>query len=265
MKLFKSFLQAYFKAGSHYYVDFISQFIAEFIMLYCIYALWTALFAAGSSAYEGASYGQVLTYGVLGAIFASFVTRDGCQIYIRTRIREGTMDTDLLKPVNFQFHLFARDLAQKLSKLIQFTAPILIVFTLITRMQWVIAPQNLLLFLASTFFAYLILFSLNFLFGILCFYTLSLENIQSFYTGIISFLAGQLVPLWFFPQWGQRILYLLPFRYIYDLPMSICVGRINGMEILPQMGLQLFWAVALLLLGQLAWRHVGKAIISQGG
>lgn len=158
-----------------------------------------------------------------------------------------------------------RDFSQKLSKLLLFTIPILIIFSLITQMQWVFVPQNLLLFLVSVLLAYVILFSVSFLFGMLCFYTLSLENMSFVYTGIISFLAGQLVPLWFFPQWGLAIVKALPFRYIYDLPMSLLVGGISGTEIWPAMAMQVGWAVLLLVLGQLAWRHVGRCVISQGG
>lgn len=122
----------------------------------------------------GATRNQVLIYGVFGAIFTSFVTRDGCQNYISTKIRDGVMDVDLLKPIGLQMHMFMRDFSQKFSKLILVTLPTLTIFILITRLFFAVNITDLLLFILSGTLAYIILFSINFLFGMVCFFTLSI-------------------------------------------------------------------------------------------
>jgi ABC-2 type transport system permease protein len=113
--------------------------------------------------------------------------------------------------------------------------------------------------------AYGVLFGINFLFGLLCFYTLSIENISFCYTAVVSFLAGQMVPLWMFPQWAQTIIGLLPFRCIFDVPMSIYIGRVSVQQGLRDIGLQGFWMVALAALGTVAWAGIRRRVISQGG
>lgn len=206
-----------------------------------------------------------MVYGVYGAVTAVFVTRDGCQTYIRERIRQGTIDGDLVKPLNLQLHLLYRDFAQKIAKFLQFTLPSLLIFSVATRLFF--RPQlfDLIFFIAALILAYGILFCVNFLFGMLCFYTLSIENIYFCYTGVILFLSGQMVPLWIFPDWARRIVEFLPFRYIFDAPMSIYIGRYAPKEALLILLVQAGWLTVLWILGALSWAHVRKAIISQGG
>jgi ABC-2 type transport system permease protein len=264
MKVFGRFLACYFRQNAYYRFEFVMQFVRDALMMYCYYALWNIIFDYGMG-YEGAEKIQVLVYGVYGAVVTTFVTRDGCQVYMKTRIRQGTMDADLLKPLGFQMHMLMRDLSQKAAKFVYFTLPALILFSLLTRLFFVPALTNFCLFLVSTVLAYMVLFSINFLFGILCFYTLSVENIAFCYTAVITFLSGQMVPLWIFPQWAQNIVNILPFRCIFDMPMSIYIGRLTVAEALKVIALQLVWGVVLWLLGGLAWRGVRKHVISQGG
>lgn len=264
MKVFKRFLKCYCHLNTYYRFEFVMQFVRDALMMYCFYALWDALFREGMG-YEDATRIQVIIYGVYGAVMTTFITRDGCQTYIRDRIRQGTMDADLLRPIGLQLHMLMRDFSQKLSKLVQFTLPTLIVFQLIMRLWFVPELQNAVMFLVSLILAYGVLFSINYLFGMLCFYTLTLENISFCYTAVVSFFAGQLVPLWMFPEWAQRIVNLLPFRCIHDIPMSIFIGRMTMAESLASLALQAAWLVILWICGALAWRRVRTHVISQGG
>ena len=264
MSIFKRFLICYFRVNSYYAFEFIMQFLRDGLMMYCVYALWSVLFAQGI-AFPGATKTQVLVYVVYGAVVTTFVTRDGCQFYIRERIRQGTIDSDLLKPINMQTHMLMRDLSQKASKLIQITLPTLIIFILLTQLFFIPELYNFGLFIISVILSYGILFSINFLFGMLCFYTLSLENTQFAYTAVITFLSGQMVPLWIFPDWALRVVNVLPFRYIFDVPMSIFIGRLTFDQMLINIGYQFIWCVLLWWFGRLAWNGIRKHIISQGG
>lgn len=264
MKIFLSFVKRYFKLDTYYQFEFYMQLLRDFMIMYSAYCLWRVLFAQGLG-YAGASREAVLTYGVFGAVFTSFVTRDGCQTYISKKIRDGVMDADLLKPIDLQMHMFIRDLSQKFSKLLLVTLPALIIFLVLTKLFFAVNMLNFTLFLISGMLAYIILFAINFLFGMLCFFTLSIESISFAYTAVVSFLAGQMVPLWLFPHWALKIINLLPFRCIFDIPMSIYIGRGSTMNMIIDIGLQAFWAVLLIICGNLAWKAVRSHVISQGG
>lgn len=264
MRVFWRFLGCYCRFNGYYRVRFWAEFVRDGLMMYSYYALWSVMYDYGMG-YAGATRIQLLTYGVVGGLVTTFITRDGCQRYIRERIMNGTMDADLVKPVGLQRHMLVRDLAQKLSKLIQFTIPTLIVFIVLAGMYYLPSVEKLLLFAVSLFLAYLVLFSINYLFGLLCFITLSVENIYFCYTAVVCFLSGQFVPLWMFPQWAQKIITVLPFRCIYDIPMSIYIGRTELPGAMRDLLLQMIWAFVLWVTGAVLWKTVKKRILSQGG
>ena len=264
MRLMRRFLKCYFHYNTFYRFEFFMQFLRDALMMYCNYRLWNVLYQYGMNS-EGMERLQMVTYGVFGAVVTTFITRDGCQKYIKERIRQGTVDGELLRPVDLQVHMLMRDLSQKLARLLQFTLPTLCVFLLATRLFFIPEPVHALLFLLSFPLAYLVLFDVDYLLGMLCFQTLSIESISFAYTALISFFAGQLIPLWMLPGWAENLVNVLPFRCIFDIPMGIYIGRYSTKEAFALIGLQILWASLLWLLGKWGWRSVKRNVISQGG
>jgi ABC-2 type transport system permease protein len=80
-----------------------------------------------------------------------------------------------------------------------------------------------------------------------------------------EFFMGGLIPIPLMPEWLQQILNWLPFRYIADLPFRVYSGNISGQEALFQMGIQLVWLLALLLIGKLWLRKILRHVVIQGG
>jgi ABC-2 type transport system permease protein len=99
----------------------------------------------------------------------------------------------------------------------------------------------------------------------LAFVTLNIQNVSFAFGALISFLAGQIIPLWMFPDSLRRIVLLLPFRSIFDVPMSIYIGHLNGLQLQQAVIQQVIWVVVLLVLGQFCWRLVQRYVVSQGG
>lgn len=264
MNLMRRFVKCYFHYNTYYRFEFVMQFIRDALMMYCNYKLWTVLYQYGMGT-EDMGQLQMVTYGVFGAVVTTFITRDGCQKYVRDRIRQGTIDGELLRPIDLQVHMLMRDLSKKISKLLLFTLPTLCIFILAARLFFVPKATNALLFVISLPLAYLSLFCIDYLLGMLCFVTLSIESISFAYTALISFFAGQLIPLWMLPKWAGVIVNLLPFRCIFDIPMSIYIGRYTTKEAIAAIMLQIVWGAALWIIGKLSWKKIKQNVISQGG
>jgi ABC-2 type transport system permease protein len=81
----------------------------------------------------------------------------------------------------------------------------------------------------------------------------------------MKLLSGSIFPLWFFPAGFRKVLELLPFMNIYQLPLGIYIGRYTPGESLLRMGLQLFWCAALWLLFDVLQKKMAAAILIQGG
>jgi ABC-2 type transport system permease protein len=264
MKLTLNFMRRYLNFGTYYTFEFYTSILAEIIMLAVIYSLWSALYAQGGAGIE-ATREQLISYAVIGMLFTRFVMFGGCHVYISDKIRRGTIDSDIVHPINMQLHMFIRDLAEKGSRFVMFLLPISLLFLFISGTWIPLDFYRLVLFIVSVALAFVILFAINYLFGMLAFVTLNIQNVSFAFGALICFLAGQIIPLWMFPDSLRRIVLMLPFRSIFDVPMSIYIGHLNGPQLQQAIARQIVWLVILIILGQLCWKMVQKHVISQGG
>lgn len=136
---------------------------------------------------------------------------------------------------------------------------------LLMGMRLPASPLHAAAFAVSLVLAYLVLFSLNFLLGLLSMLVMNIKQITWAYRGLVSLLSGALIPLWLFPAGLRAVLDVLPFRCVYDVPLNIYTGALNGGALAGQLALQLAWTAALFALGRAAWRAVHRRMTVQGG
>ena len=82
---------------------------------------------------------------------------------------------------------------------------------------------------------------------------------------LLRLLSGSIIPVWFFPPAVARVLESLPFVYIYQLPLSIYIGRGDRAQQLAQMRIQLLWLVILGGVFFLVQNRVTRKVMVQGG
>lgn len=82
---------------------------------------------------------------------------------------------------------------------------------------------------------------------------------------ITNFFSGALVPLAFFPGWLEKLSLLLPFQGIVYIPASIYLGRLEGLQALQSVGLQLLWIIVLWLGARLMWNWAVRQVTINGG
>jgi ABC-2 type transport system permease protein len=85
---------------------------------------------------------------------------------------------------------------------------------------------------------------------------------------IVLLLSGASIPLAFFPEALRKIVQYLPFRCIYDTPLSVLLqknGYTWGTGLLSSLLLQLGWCIALGLVGAAFWSISLKKITVNGG
>jgi len=80
-----------------------------------------------------------------------------------------------------------------------------------------------------------------------------------------EFFAGAVIPVPLMPTWLQNIVYLLPFHYTADFPFRVYSGHIPTSEAIIGILAQLVWLVALILLGNFAFKSVLRKVVIQGG
>ena len=255
------------KAITFYRFEFYSKILYGCIAMYGVRCLWTALHAQNASLLER-SLPDMITYATLAMALDMIFYPAGdnsVHTYMNDQIRKGSIDTDLLRPMGFQRQMLYRNSSRMLSNVLLLVVPACLFAQIFMGQQLPATGLHALAFIPSLVLSYFVLFSLNFLLGLLGIITLNIRYISWAYRSLVCLLSGQLVPLWLFPNSLQTILYLLPFRCIYDIPLNIYTGAISIQGLSSSLLFQLFWACSLMVLGQLLWRLTRRRLTVQGG
>lgn len=248
-----------------YGMAYAMRMVNIFIKMAAFYVLWYVLYGQASELFP-VSRQAMVTYGVITVVLGELLQWwGGPHFYIVSRIRSGTITSDMVRPVYFPFQVFSRTLGESLAELVTVILPVGVLATLVLPISFPGSPSQALWFLASVFLGYLILFALNTLVGFVSFYTLSLRGIQHAYHGIITFFSGAWIPLWFFPSWLKHIADALPFKGLFFTPLSIYIGELHGPELGVAVLHQLVWVVTLLAGVGVLWRVVHSRLTVQGG
>jgi ABC-2 type transport system permease protein len=263
MKVFWAFTRQAFHNTVVFRFEFWLRFVSVFLVMYSIYWVWTVLYTQRPGAF-GVSLEQMVTYGVLGMALEIFLDV-GPEWYMATQVRSGAIDTDLMKPMDFHLHMLARSTGEMLFSLGVMALPSFAAAHYLFGVQFPRDAATGLLFALSLVFSFLVFFHLGFLLGSLVLVTLDIRSISWAYYSLVSFFAGQVVPLWLFPDFLRGLAEALPFKSVYYIPMSIYIGTFTGESALRAIGFQAAWAAVLMLVSRWAWSRVQARLIVQGG
>jgi ABC-2 type transport system permease protein len=263
MKLFWSFARQAFHNSAVYRFEFWLRLFSLYIFMYCIYWVWKTLYTQMPGAF-GVSLEQMVTYGILGIALEIFLDV-GPEWYIAMQVRTGAIDTDLMKPLDFHFHMLARSAGEMMFSLGILALPAFLIGRSLFNLRLPASLTDGLLFAISLVFSFLVFFHVSFLLGTLTVVTLDIRSIAWAYYSLVAFFSGQVVPLWLFPDLLRKVSEVLPFQAVYYIPMSIYIQTLNGEAALRALGLQAFWAVLLVFIARWAWSRVHLRLTVQGG
>ena len=227
------------KSALVYQFNVVFTIMLQSIILFANAFFWIAIYGGKSTA-MGVSQSSMLSYVVMSAFIGSLFTHEVEERIIRS-VRKGNIALDMLKPVNLFGIFLAEDIGGIFVALLQRALPLLVLSCLFIQVPVPASGLHLLLFLASFILSYAINWLFAAIFGMWAFTAISLGPMRSVKNHLVIMLSGSIVPLWFFPDWLKNALELLPFPYIYQLPLSIFIGRYDVNILLYQMMIQGVW------------------------
>jgi len=183
-------------------------------------------------------------------------------------ITSGNIAYELCRPVDIYSMWFTKNMAIRLARTILRCMPILIVAIFLPKPFNISLPASPLagiLFIVSMFIGFLVLIAFSMLIYISTFYTISPLGIRILATSVVEFFAGAIIPLPFFPNSLQTIMYALPFASMQNTPFLIYNGYVAGTAILWSMLMQVGWLFGLVIMGRLLMKRALKKVVVQGG
>ncbi len=262
-RIYGEFIRVGFVNTLAYRLRYYTGIVTYFIYVSIYYFIWKAIYEH-SGKIEGFDFKQLLTYVAVGWIIRSFYYNNIDQ-EIAIQVMEGKLAMDLIKPVNTQMMYVSQALGESVFRLALLTFPTAILLALVFPLGMPASVLNFVAFVVSGFLSFFIVAGINFCVGTFAIRLKSILGLLRAKYFLLELFSGLLIPISFFPQVLQKILAFMPFQYISYVPVLIYLGKLQGLEILRALAIQLFWVFAMLALGDLLWRWSSRKITIQGG
>ena len=241
----------------------ISSVFVQFIILSITAFFWRAVYA-NRDVVQDVDLNQMLIFSVMSTLLGCFFVHT-VENKMQRKIRDGSVAQDYIKPINLFGMFLAEDLGEIAANIIQRFIPIIIFASIFIVFPVPASGLHFLLFALSTVFSFFILWFIAAIFGLLNFWLIDIGPIGGAKNHIILFLSGSIVPIWFYPDFIQRILAFTPFVYTYQTPIGIFIGRTSLEDALIEIAIQIFWCLSFFGLFSFAKSKALKNIMVQGG
>lgn len=257
------FAKRAFSREATYRFQVFSRVGSVVLRVFLLSTLWTNLYRA-NGAQAGITRDDMITYMVIALLLDIVYGVNGAYV-VREKIREGSIAIDFMRPISVPLYVFADTIGQTGFALLQ-CIPALLFALLIVHIHGPVSPVAAIAFVAAVGIGFVVNYFIDMIMATITFWTMEMFGIQIMVQFISSLLSGSLVPLYFFPQgWIQNVLIASPFAALYNAPLSIWIGKYQGMQIVDTLALQAFWAVAFGVFAMWLWGIGERKVVIQGG
>ena len=265
-RVYATFIRIAFLAMLAYRMRYYTGILTYVLFVSVHYFIWKAIFyghAPGESI-NGFTLPDMITYIAVGWIARSFYFSN-IDEEIDELVRSGQVSVFLLRPVSFHLMLLSQAAGESLFRIIFFTGPITIAILYFFPVSLPASAGAGVLFAVASIFSFFIMAELNFIVGIVAFFTRSIQGISRAKYMLMQLFSGLLMPIAFFPGWFQTILKYLPFQIITYVPLQLYLGKIASSAVPAIFFHQLLWSLALVGCSHLLLMKAMRKLTLQGG
>lgn len=266
-KTYFSFFRIRFNMGLQYRVAAVSGAATQLLwgLMECL--AFMAFQESDSAAYPMALSATVSYIWLRETFFSAFSTwnADGD---IFDSIVNGGIVYELCRPVSIYHMWFSKTVAGRVAGAGLRCVPLLTVAFLLPepfRLRLPASLTHFILFIITLFLGLGVTVAFCMFTYILAFFTISPQGVRVLFTSMIDFLSGAIIPLPFMPDAVRKVVELLPFAGMFNVPLLIYSGELAGAEMWRSIGMQCFWLVTLVVLGRVLCKAAERRIVVQGG
>lgn len=256
MRAFYAFLVQGFRQQAAYKVEGWVGILSSLI-LFAVYAgIWTAVLRGDPVALQ-----HQMRYVIATRFLAELNFLPMWEV--NAKFRQGDVGLELIRPVALPLRILGEFLGRSAFRLLR-SLPVYVVIWALFHLP-VPGAGTVLLFVISALTGWVILATLELTLQLVALWTVQFDAAeQLFYVGT-SLFSGAFIPLYFMPDWIERVAKYLPFAGVYFVPSAILSGGLAGREFTEALLLQALWA--LVGVGALAsiWMAGSRKLVMQGG
>jgi ABC-2 type transport system permease protein len=245
--------------------NFILRVIVSFVPLLGSVFLWNAVFSGGK-AFAGYTFQSMVAYFITVTILDTLTVPNEDDFQIAEDIREGRINTLLLKPIQYRlyrFHLYASArLVHSAFAAIPLGLAMIWLGYFFQGLPWL---RELPFALLAAVGAGLIQFFFCFTLAMVAFWILDIGSVTFLIYSIEFLLGGHIFPIDAFPGWLKMLCLHLPFAYQYWFPAAILIGHVRGVELWQGFLWQWGWIGFFYVFSHVLWQRGLRQYTAVGG
>jgi len=231
----------------------VSLFVGPVMFLVQVF-IWKAVFT-GKETVHGLTLDQMITYYAIVAVVNYFIF-DFADWNLQMLIRTGKFLTFLLRPVSHRYFALAQKVGHRTLGLWLELTPVLLIFIFLFHIN--LRPAYPVWAVISILLSFLMMFLVNYCIGMTAFWLTNADGIRRMFLILRDISAGVFIPLSFFPESLQKLMFVLPFQFVIYMPTRVFIGsyELAGYSLtIPQaVGLQAVAVFLMWLFSELLWR-----------
>lgn len=185
------------------------------------YFIWDAMFE-NRHTLNGFTLEEMLVYyGAMSVI--TYLTFDFADWNLQMLIRTGKYTTFILRPISHRFFALSQKIGHRTLGFFLEFLPVLLIYLFIFKINLI--PPEPFWAIVSVMLGFLMTFLLNYCIGLTAFWLTNADGIRRIFLLIRDLTAGMFVPLTFFPDIVQMILFFLPFQFMLYVPVQVFIGN----------------------------------------
>lgn len=259
LRLIKTTWQQYFV----YRVNFLTWRLRNIVYLFSFYFLWQAAFQEKTELF-GYNLPRILGYIFLAQILRSIVTGSRTAD-LAGEINSGRLSIYLVRPISVLKYWFSQDIADKILNLLCLIFEFSLIFLILKPPFFLQTnPVSLSLFIISVILGIFLFFYIDFLIGLVGFFSPETWAPRFLFLWIIQFISGSIFPLDILSLPILKIINLSPFPYLIFFPIKIYLGEISFLQIFSGFFISLFWIIFFFIFLSFVWQKGLKSYSSEG-
>jgi len=263
MKQYLYILKGAMQSNFAYRAATLINLSANLLYIIILYYLWQAIYA-DKEQLNGLTFEHTFLYLVIAATLFN-IYRTFTDYHISFDVTSGDIVNYLLKPIDYQLYCMSRSLGRICGNFIMILIPTALLMYFVLGMTLPV-DQNWFFSITSFVLAWLIIFMLDYIIGLVSFYTQSIWGIFQTRESLVVVFSGVLIPFAFFPQWLQDILEFSPFVAMYYTPITLLMGQVaDTTQALVMIANQLFWLGVFFVICRVFFKKATQVITINGG
>ena len=238
-----------------YRVDFWLQFAVSVLAEVVIaYFLWSSIYGDDpTKVIGGYTFHQMLLY-YLFVPFVGRMVRSHEDFSMATEIREGGINKYLIYPVSYlQYKVMQKFVYTSLAILQTFLGLFFVAYLLGVTVNWDIT--NFALGIVAAFASMLLYGMMLMTLELVAFWAETVWSLGVMLRFIAMFFGGAFIPLNLFPEWGQKLLMMTPFPYLFSNAIKTFMGEYTVQQSFHGIGMTLLWVIPMALIMVTAYRR----------